>query len=117
MKDNNCHQDWETIVLTKPKHLSKDGRKNKTSNPKSSQQELEESRDIHIPEKVHLSLSKSIQQARMTKKMSQKQLAVLMNCQASVIQHYENGQAIPKNDFICKLERVLQTKLPRKKKK
>ena len=38
MKDNNCYQDWETIVLTKPKHLSKDGRKNKTSNPKSSQQ-------------------------------------------------------------------------------
>ena len=117
MKDNNCYQDWETIVLTKPKHLSKDGRKNKTSNPKSSQQELEESRDNHITEKVHFSLSKSIQQSRMSKKMSQKQLAVLMNCQASVIQQYENGQAIPKNDFICKLERVLQTKLPRKKKK
>ena len=34
--------------------------------------------------------------------MSQKQLAVLMNCQASVIQQYENGQAIPDHNIILK---------------
>lgn len=115
--DHFCHKDWETVVLTKTKYSSKDELENKASIPKSSKQRLEKSEDIHIPDKVHLSLSKSIQQARNSKKMSQKQLAVMMNCQASLIQQYEIGQAIPQNNFICKLERVLKTKLPRKKKK
>ena len=30
---------------------------------------------------------------------------------------YENGKAIPNNQFISKMERMLQTKLPRAKKK
>ena len=109
--DKFCHQDWETVVFTK------DEVENKASIPKSSKQKLEKSEDIHIPDKVHPSLSKSIQQARNSKKMSQKQLAVMMNCQASLIQQYEIGQAIPQNNFICQLERVLKTKLPRKKQK
>ena len=101
--DHFCHQDWETVVFTKTKYSSKDELENKASIPKSSKQKLEKSEDINIPDKVHLSLSKSIQQARNSKKLSQKQLAVMMNCQASLIQQYEIGQAIPQNNFICKL--------------
>lgn len=118
MKDNFCYQDWETIVMTKPKNIVTGAQKQKSDDIfYKGNQSLKEEDEINNPEKIHNSLRVSIQQARVSKKMSQKQLAVLMNCQSSVIQQYENGQAIPNNNFICKLEKVLQTKMPRKKKK
>ena len=52
--DHFCHQDWETVVLTKTKYSSKDELENKASIPKSSKQKLEKSEDIHIPDKVEM---------------------------------------------------------------
>jgi putative transcription factor len=43
--------------------------------------------------------------------MNQKQLAQALAVQASVIQDYENGKAIPNNQLLGKLERVLGVKL------
>tara|TARA_Y100000992_G_scaffold295538_2_gene256580 strand:- start:52 stop:411 length:360 start_codon:yes stop_codon:yes gene_type:complete len=118
MTDNFFRQDWETVVLEKPKSIGKrqNTKDKNTSTITDKKISNEDHSDFIVHEKVSISLKKSIQQARMSKKMSQKQLAVLMNCQSSVIQQYENGQAIPNNNFICKLEKVLQTKLPRKNK-
>ncbi|KIW68930.1 hypothetical protein PV04_04842 [Phialophora macrospora] len=44
-------------------------------------------------------------------KMTQKDLASKVNTQASVIQAYENGSAIPDQQLLAKLERVLGIKL------
>ncbi|OCT52912.1 Multiprotein-bridging factor 1 [Cladophialophora carrionii] len=44
-------------------------------------------------------------------KMTQKDLANKVNTQASVIQAYENGSAIPDQQLLAKLERVLGVKL------
>merc|ERR1719310_2259469 len=67
--------------------------------------------------KVDKSLSKAIQQARMAKKMTQKELATKINEKPQVIGEYENGKAIPNGQIIVKIERILGVKLPRPGKK
>ena len=88
-----AHQDWHQVVLLKPKQLKS------TSNTPSQtkEQKLEHSNDIIVPKKINLNLKKAIQQARLVNKLSQ----------------YENGKAIPNNNFVRKMEVILKTKLPR----
>ena len=68
-------------------------------------------------DKVDKSLSKAIQQARMAKKMTQKDLATAINEKPQIIGEYENGKAIPNGQIIAKIERKLGCKLPRPGKK
>merc|ERR1712106_579350 len=67
--------------------------------------------------KVDKSLSKAIMQARMAKKMTQKELATAINEKPQVVGEYESGKAIPNGQIIVKLERKLGCKLPRPGKK
>ena len=67
--------------------------------------------------KATKSLSKAIQQARMAKKMTQKELATAINEKPQVIGEYESGKAIPNGQIISKIERKLGCKLPRPGKK
>eukprot|EP00970_Alexandrium_tamarense_P009146 scaffold1803_cov195-Alexandrium_tamarense.AAC.22 len=88
--------------------------------------------------KVDKSLSKAIMQARMAKKMTQKDLATKINEKPQVVGEYESGKAIPNGQIIVKklelthntlfrilpslttiqkMERVLGVKLPRPGKK
>merc|ERR1712012_81645 len=67
--------------------------------------------------KVDRSLSKAIMQARMAKKMTQKELATAINEKPQVVAEYENGKAIPNGQIIVKIERKLACKLPRPGKK
>jgi len=67
--------------------------------------------------RVDKSLSKAIQQARMAKKMTQKDLATAINEKPQVIGEYESGKAIPNGQIIVKIERKLGVKLPRPGKK
>jgi putative transcription factor len=64
---------------------------------------------------VNQNLSKSIAQARLAKKMTQKQLATLINEKPQIIQEYESGKAIPNPQILNKLDKALGTHLPRKK--
>ena len=106
-----CDQDWETVVLQKPisipSHI-KIGDGNKKS--------IKDENEIVKPKKIDYNLKKSIQQARLNKKMSQKDLANIMNVPIQAIINYENGKAIPNNLFISKIEKKLNVKLPRIKK-
>ena len=61
-------------------------------------------------------LGKAIINARVAKKLSQKDLAIRINEKPQIIQQYESGKAIPNPQIINKLERNLGTKLPRPKK-
>jgi len=81
-----------------------------------SARKLEESDEMKHS-KVDKSLSKAIQQARMAKKMTQKDLATAINEKPQVIGEYENGKAIPNGQIISKIERKLGCKLPRPGKK
>lgn len=81
-----------------------------------SARKLEETDELKHA-KVDKSLSKAIQQGRMAKKMTQKDLATAINEKPQVIAEYENGKAIPNGQIIVKIERALGCKLPRPGKK
>lgn len=63
--------------------------------------------------RVSNDLKRALQHARQAKKLTQKQLAGLVNEKVSVINSYENGSAIPNQQVKSKLQRVLGTKLPK----
>ncbi|KMS98291.1 hypothetical protein BVRB_4g093940 [Beta vulgaris subsp. vulgaris] len=66
-------------------------------------------------DRVPTELKKAIMQARMDKKLTQSQLAQLINEKPQIIQEYESGKAIPNQQIIGKLERTLGVKLRGKK--
>ena len=78
-----------------------------------STKKLEEATEVGKIAKVDKSLSKAIMQARMAKKMTQKDLATAINEKPQVVGQYESGKAIPNPQVISKLERKLGVKLPR----
>ncbi|XP_010925628.1 multiprotein-bridging factor 1b [Elaeis guineensis] len=76
---------------------------------------LDEETETLSHERVPSELKKNIMKARMDKKLTQAQLAQLINEKPQVIQEYESGKAIPNQQIIIKLERVLGAKLRGKK--
>lgn len=76
---------------------------------------LEESTEEFKHNTVNASLSKAITQARIAKKLTQKELATAINEKPQIIQEYESGKAIPNAQIINKLDRALGIHLPRKK--
>ncbi|KAH7842888.1 hypothetical protein Vadar_010974 [Vaccinium darrowii] len=66
-------------------------------------------------DRVPTELKKSIMQARLDKKLTQAQLAQVINEKPQIIQEYESGKAIPNQQIISKLERALGVKLRGKK--
>jgi len=116
MRDQSCFQDWDTVILKK-NHSTNTPQVNKDSQSDKSISSKEDDNIIEKPLKITTELKLAIQKARVSNKLSQKQLASLMCCQPSLINQYESGKAIPNNSFISKLEQKLKTKLPRSKKK
>lgn len=106
------HQDWTPVILSKPKKIVNNNSKPKTQ---TNVQKLENSNEIIKPKKIDINLKRTLQQARLTNKLSQKDLAAKLNVPIQTIVNYENGKAIPNNKFISKLEKILKTKLPRAK--
>ncbi|PIN15957.1 Transcription factor MBF1 [Handroanthus impetiginosus] len=76
---------------------------------------LDEDTENLAHEKVPSELKKAIMHARMEKKLTQAQLAQMINEKPQVIQEYESGKAIPNQQIISKLERALGVKLRGKK--
>merc|ERR1712165_448349 len=102
--------------MTAEKRYTTGANKSAHSSTTMSARKLEETDELKH-NKVGKSLSKAIQQARMAKKMSQKDLATAINEKPQVIAEYENGKAIPNGQIIVKIERKLGCKLPRPGKK
>ena len=76
-----------------------------------SARKLEEEEETFKHKKVSLSMKKRIAQARMEKKMTQKELANKLCVKPEVVRDYENGKAIPNATVINKMERALGCKL------
>lgn len=102
-------------LMTAEKRYGGGGNASAHSATSMSARKLEESENLKHAT-VNKSLSKAIQQARMAKKMTQKDLATAINEKPQVIGEYENGKAIPNGQIIVKIERKLGCKLPRGKK-
>ncbi|XP_052178256.1 multiprotein-bridging factor 1b isoform X1 [Diospyros lotus] len=76
---------------------------------------LDEETENLTHDRVPTELKKAIMQARMDKKLTQAQLAQMINEKPQIIQEYESGKAIPNQQIISKLERALGAKLRGKK--
>uniref|UniRef100_A0A5B7C6Q8 Putative multiprotein-bridging factor 1b-like n=1 Tax=Davidia involucrata TaxID=16924 RepID=A0A5B7C6Q8_DAVIN len=134
-------QDWESVVIRKkaPTAAAKKDEKavnaarrmgaeietikkfNATTNKAASSstslntRKLDDETENLSHERVPNELKKNIMQARINKKLTQSQLAQVINEKPQVIQEYESGKAIPNQQIITKLERALGVKLRGKK--
>ena len=113
------HQDWTPVILTKnpqKNYTQKELEEHQKKQEEKLKKKAEEDNEVKAPPKVSNELKKSLQQARISKKMSQKDLATKLNVPTKTITDYENGKIVPNNQFISKMEKILNVKLPRIKK-
>lgn len=96
------HQDWDTVVLKKSDIPGK----------QETQKEIKDKDKVTLKE-PSLDFQKALQQARMVNKMSQKDLALKLGMNLNTMVNYEKGKEVPTNLIISKLEKILNTKLPR----
>jgi len=95
-------------VETRQKYAAASNKKSATSqNTAKLDRETEE---LHH-NTVSLSVGRLIQKGRQQKEMTQKQLATRINEKPQIINEYENGKAIPNNQILGKIERVIGIKL------
>lgn len=129
--DKMNESDWNTIIIRSKKLKHKEevkkaqrngtaqidtkkkfeGGRNMSNQSSINTRKIEdETEDFNI-KKVNRILSTTISKARTAKGMKQKELATKINVLPALIQKYENGQAIPDQQVINKLQRVLGIKL------
>ncbi|XP_058074801.1 multiprotein-bridging factor 1c [Magnolia sinica] len=128
-------QDWDPVVLHKHKPKSNDLRDPKAvnhalrtggsvqtlkkadagSNKKPAvvvnARKLDEETEPGSLNRVSTEVRQAIQKARLGKKMSQAELAKLINERPQVVQDYESGKAVPNQMVLAKMEKVLEVKL------
>lgn len=131
-------QEWEPVVLHKSKPKSQDLRDPKAvnralrsgtavqtikksdggTNKKAaaastvvSAKKLGAAEEPDALHRVSTEVRQAIQKARLEKKMSQAELAKLINERPQVVQEYENGKAVPNQAILGKMERALGVKL------
>ncbi len=121
----NNHQDWTPVILSGKKPTNQNVTQKISIEEKKSDEEkarlaknhaLENETETFIIQTIPYTLSQEIIKARNAMKMSQKDVATKLNIQQSVIANYENGKAIPDNQTLQKLSKLLNTKLSIKKK-
>ena len=108
MQGQTQFQDWEPVVLKKS-DTDKEREIKETNQTKN--------KDSVVLKEPSLDFQKALQQARMVNKMSQKDLALKLGMNLNTMVNYEKGKEIPTNLIISKLEKILNTKLPRIQKK
>ena len=101
------HQDWEPVVLKKSDIKPSEDKK----------EPIVKDRDKVVLKEPSLDFQKALQQARLANKMSQKDLALKLGMNLNTMVNYEKGKEIPTNLIVSKLEKILNTKLPRIQKK
>ena len=106
------HQDWEPVHWDK----KTDKKKDTTPRPKRNAEadrlrKLEEEDESFSVATVSLSVGRAVQMGRHQLKLSQKDLAQRLNIGAKIITDYENGKAIPSNQLLQRMQRILKIRL------
>ena len=127
------HQQWDTIFIGKKKTNSRTSdsaavretmqrggsvetiQKNKGMEQSQKNRALDNDTETLSHETVSHEFRVALQKARQAKNMSQKDLAFALQEKTAIVNEYESGKAIPNNNLISKMERVLCAKLPRNK--
>ena len=105
-------QDWNPVIFKKvkdatTKNEAKSKEKNGRRNNLGDKLRKLDNTEIDTVDKVKLTTSRAMSKRRTELKMSQKQLAQLVNEKPEVISQYESGRAVPKQHILLKLERIL----------
>lgn len=103
------------MILFMPFAAAAGSNKSASSSTSLNTRKLDEETENLSHDRVPTELKKAIMHARTEKKLTQSQLAQIINEKPQVIQEYESGKAIPNQQIITKLERALGTKLRGKK--
>ena len=116
---NPSPQDFTPIVFNGGHNTMKNKKNTRTPNHDGIRahkiEENAEEGNLKI-ETVSLDLQTRIKNARLAKKLTQKDLAKACNLPANDIQRYENGTAIPNQSELNKMSRILGVGLSNKKK-
>ena len=98
-----------------PKQVQSKSLKNNTTILQGTGKKLKEDEEgfssLSKDDYVGLTIGKKISQARVEKKLSQKQLAQQLNILPGILQTYENGKALRNNSMLSKIEKALGTKV------
>jgi len=113
------YQDWTPVVLRKNTPVIKEKIPVANVNPVNANKQvqnsvnvrkLEEDEDYKIPS-VTREMGIQIQQARMSKKLTQVQLAQKCNIPDAIIKEYERGQGIYNRTYLDPICRILGIKI------
>jgi putative transcription factor len=103
---NNQLRKNNVVSKVKPRTLNQ----NKI-NVVTNAHKIDKEEETFIHKKVSLTMSKKIAQARMEKKLSQKELAFKLSLPFKIIQDYESGKAIPNAMILNKIEKILEKRV------
>jgi ribosome-binding protein aMBF1 (putative translation factor) len=113
-------QDWKTVTFNNPKNaVVKTGElfkkqellgRFKDRGEQVKHQKLDSHEEVFETPKATLSFAQKMQKARLTSKLSQKDLAQKLNIQSNVINSYENGKAIQDKQLESKIKKLLNFK-------
>jgi len=108
--DINAARRAGAVVATERKHS---GTQNKAHVGTDHQRiaKIDRENEVAPPPKVDISVGRAIQRARQDSSLTQKELAQRINEKPQVVNEYESGKAVPNQQILSKLERVLGVKL------
>ena len=109
--DSLDHQDWNTIIVKKPKENVKNTKKkvNNDSQKKISVEKKAEEGNLE-QKKYTLELRHSIMKGRSAKSLTQKQVAQSTNLPLQVISDIESGKGVYNPQHVNKIKRFLKLK-------
>ena len=110
-------QDWKPVIFKKKTSSEKEHQKINSMRVSHGTKKIVENPDSFQINKVTKKMGKQISTARLSEKLSQKELANKINISSKTVQDYENGKARPNGNIINKLNRVLNIKIVREDKK
>ena len=107
------HQDWKPVIVRtkKPSDSKKSSYKGSQKNQKDSSIEKKADNDTLKHKQLTLQMRQTIQKARTSKGLTQKELANQCRLPVAVINEIESGKAIYNHQHIEKIKRILQLKL------
>ena len=112
ISSNQLCQDWNTVVFNNVSKESREKQLHKERSKNSNRQFNNLTTRLEPPK----DLGKIISQARTSKNLTQKQLAIQLQVAQQTYALWENGRETPTNLQISNIEKILGIKLPRSKK-
>jgi putative transcription factor len=103
------HQDWKTVIVSKPKTDEKSSKKKPSNTSLKNMSVEKKAEEGNLEQKKYsLELRQSIMKGRSAKSLTQKQLANSINLPLQVISDIESGKGVYNPQHINKIKRFLK---------